>query len=232
MAQTSSPSPHGAAASRPLRLVWVAGAERPSEPAAVRDSPALLGMRLFLGSEAVLFATLVTAYLALRTQAAAWPPPGQPRLPIAVTGLNTLVLLGSGFTVWRALRAARSGDRAGCRRWLALTLGLGATFLLVQGSEWLRLIGFGLRVSSGTYGGMFYSLIGVHALHVAVAVVVLAAVLWRDHGRCVDRVRLVDVAVGHLYWSFVVAVWPPLYALVLPVVIASAPGARRGGDAA
>lgn len=214
MAQTSFPSPRATATGRPLRLVRAADAASPSDREAVRDSAALLGIKLFLGSEAVLFATLIVAYLALRTQAAVWPPPGQPRLPIEVTGLNTLVLLASGYTVGLALRAARRGDRTVCRRWLVLTLGLGTTFLIVQGSEWMRLIGFGLRASTGTYGGMFYSIVGVHALHVAVAVGVLTALLWRDRSGRFSRARLVDVSVGYLCWSFVVGVWPPLYALV------------------
>jgi heme/copper-type cytochrome/quinol oxidase subunit 3 len=174
----------------------------------------LLGVKLFLGSEAVLFAALVAAYLAVRAQAVDWPPPGQPRLPLAVTGLNTLVLLASGVTVWLARRAARGGRHGWCRRWLGATLGLGAAFLLVQGLEWVRLIGYGLRMSSSTYGGMFYSLIGLHALHVGVAVGVLGVVVWRDVRSRFHRARLVDVAVGYLCWTFVVAVWPPLYGLV------------------
>jgi heme/copper-type cytochrome/quinol oxidase subunit 3 len=215
MAQTSTSSPvRGAAVRRSLRLVRLTGTATPGRRVSVRDSPALLGMKVFLASEAVLFAALIAAYLALRTQAAGWPPPGQPRLPVAVTGLNTLVLVCSGGTVWLALHMARAGRFGACRRWLTTTLALGLTFLFVQGSEWVRLIGFGLRMSSSTYGGMFYSLIGVHALHVVAAVGVLAAVLWRDRRRRFIRTRLVDVAVGHLYWVFVVAVWPLLYGLV------------------
>ncbi len=185
-----------------------------SEDAVVRNSSALLGMKVLIVSEVVLFAAMIAVYLAVRAQADAWPPPGQPRLPVLVTGANTLVLLLSGVTVWQALRAARGGDRVASRRWLGLTLALGTTFLLVQGSEWVRLIGYGLRISSGTYGGMFYSLIGLHALHVVAAVAILAVVLWRGRGAYFTRARQVDVAVGHLYWCFVVAVWPPLYVLV------------------
>ena len=214
MAQTYSPATRASVSGRSLRLVRATDGVPGNGRDVVRDSRAVLGMRFFLGSEAVLFAALIAAYLALRTQADTWPPPGQPRLPLMVTGLNTVVLLASGLAVRRALRAAQIADRVSCRRWLAATLGLGLIFLAVQGSEWVRLIGFGLRVSSGTYGGMFYSLIGMHALHVLVAGGVLAAVLWRDRSPRLPRARLVDVAVGHLYWSFVVAVWPLLYALV------------------
>lgn len=53
-------------------------------------------MLVFLASEVMLFAALVSAFLVLRAEAAAWPPPGQPRLPVTVSGLNTVVLLCSG----------------------------------------------------------------------------------------------------------------------------------------
>ncbi|MBX3025385.1 heme-copper oxidase subunit III [bacterium] len=197
-----------------MRLVHRAGGPVASNGDGVRDSPALLGMKLVIGSEVVLFGSLIAAYLALRAQAAAWPPPGQPRLPIAVTGANTLVLLLSGATVWRAARAARVAARAACRRWLWATLLLGVVFLVAQGSEWARLIGYGLRLSSGIYGGMFYSLIGLHGLHVIAAVLILGIVLWRGRAIAFTHARRVDVAVSHLYWMFVVAMWPPLYLMV------------------
>jgi heme/copper-type cytochrome/quinol oxidase subunit 3 len=208
------PAPEGSEPRRPLRLVRRGAGQPTGYGDGVRESPALLGMKFVIGSEVVLFGSLIAAYLALRAQAVAWPPPGQPRLPVVVTGINTVVLLLSGATVWRARRAAREGARGACRRWLWITLLLGTTFLAVQGSEWARLIGYGLRMSSGIYGGMFYSLIGLHALHVVAAVVILALVLWRGRHIYFTRARRVDVAVGHLYWVFVVAMWPPLYVMV------------------
>lgn len=214
MGQARSLPPRAATPRRALRLVRDAARPPTGERPGVRASTAVLGTVVFLGSEAVLFATLIVAYLALRAGADAWPPPGQPRLPVVLTGINTGVLLLSGASMWQALRAVRVAHLTACRRWLAITLGLGAVFLLVQGSEWVRLIGYGLRVSSGTYGGMFYSLIGMHALHVLIGVLVLAGVLWRGRGRPYGRARHIDVAVGYLYWSFVVAVWPLLYVLV------------------
>lgn len=205
-------SPAGAPR-RALRLVRP-GERPPAAAGTARGSRAVLGMLVFLGSEVVLFATLIVAYLVLRAGGAAWPPPDQPRLPVLFTGLNTLVLLSSAATMVAALRAVRRRDMAACRRWLAGTVALGAAFLVAQGGEWVRLIGFGLRASSSIYGGMFYTLIGVHALHVAAAVGLLAVVVWRGRGRPYGRARHVDVAVAHLYWLFVVAVWPLLYVLV------------------
>ena len=61
---------------------------------------------------------------------------------------------------------------------------------------------------------MFSSVIGVHAVHVIIAVGVLAVVLWRARRSCYDVARHIDVEVAHLFWTFVVAVWPMRYVLV------------------
>lgn len=177
-------------------------------------SNAVLGMIVLIGSEVMLFAALISAYLVLRAGAEHWPPPGQPRLPIMLTAVNTMVLLLSAVTMWHARRAAWLTDLPRCRRWVAVTLALGAVFLVVQGSEWARLIGYGLRITSGTYGGMFYTVIGTHALHVLAGVAVLGAILWRARRERFAVARQSDIEAGALFWWFVVGVWPVLYALV------------------
>jgi cytochrome c oxidase subunit 3 len=186
-----------------------AAAERP--PAALPCG--VLGMLIFLGTEAMFFAGLISAFLVLRAGAGAWPPADQPRLPIVVTSLNTLVLLASAHTLYRGLRAVRD-DRPGLVQWLAATAALGVVFLLVQGAEWLRLLGYGLRISSGTYGATFYALIGCHALHVLGGVMTLLWVLRQAARRRYSAREHVAVEVGLLYWFFVVGVWPVLYVLV------------------
>src|SRR5678815_3472482 len=103
------------------------------------------------------FAGLVSGFLVLRTSAAVWPPPLQPRLPLAVTGLNTLVLLGSSVAMHRAVRAIRGGDPVDLVRRLGLVAVLGMVFLVVQGYEWVRLVAFGLTLSSSAYGSTFLS---------------------------------------------------------------------------
>jgi cytochrome c oxidase subunit III len=168
---------------------------------------AKVGMLIFLGSETMLFAGFVTAYLVFRLGAPVWPPPFQPRLPVEVTAVNTAALLLSGYTMWRALRAARHADQAGLARSLVLTGLLGVTFLGVQGYEWARLLKFGLTASSGIYGGTFYTLIGAHALHVFGALAWLSILLLAPR-------RELYVPVFGMYWYFVVGLWPILYALV------------------
>lgn len=177
-------------------------------------SNARLGMWMLLATETMFFGGLVAAFLMLRLNAPAWPPPLQPRLPVGVTALNTLVLLASSLTLARARRAIRSGDPAGLRRWLARTGLLGGLFLAVQGAEWVRLVRFGLTVASGAYGATFYTLIGAHGVHVLGALIWLSLV-WvaAVRGRYSARGH-VGVATCAMYWNFVVALWPVLYVLV------------------
>src|SRR5512134_2661515 len=75
------------------------------------------GMVLFLATEAMFFTGLISAFLVLRNPVGAWPPPGQPRLPVAITGFNTALLLLSGFTMLRAVRSSRTAT-GHVARWL------------------------------------------------------------------------------------------------------------------
>src|SRR5439155_1395317 len=99
------------------------------------------------------------------------------------------LVVASSVTMVCALRALARGEEVVLVKRLVLTAGLGALFLLVQGYEWARLIGYGLTVSAGAYGATFYTLIGAHALHVFGALVwlsvtlVLAARVRFRHGR-------------------------------------------------
>jgi heme/copper-type cytochrome/quinol oxidase subunit 3 len=171
-------------------------------------------MVMLLCGEGMFFGGLIIAFLDLRLGAAQWPPPDQPRLPVGLTALNTLVLLASSYAMARALRAARAGDRAGLVGRLATTWGLGALFLAVQGVEWIRLVRFGLTVASGVYGATFYTLIGMHGAHVLGAVVWLTVVLALTTRGRDPRGELTGLMCCAMYWHFVVALWPILYLLV------------------
>lgn len=175
---------------------------------------AIVGVLIFLATETMLFGGLISTLLVLRANSAAWPPPDQPRLPMALTALNTLILIASGWTVHQGLAAIRR-DRQHELSWCLWATGvLGGLFLVVQGAEWIRLIRYGLHVSSGTYGATFYILIGCHGLHVLIGLVLIFAVLWgASRGRYSAR-NHVPVEVCRLYWTFVVGVWPVLYVLV------------------
>jgi heme/copper-type cytochrome/quinol oxidase subunit 3 len=177
-------------------------------------SNARLGMWMLIVAETMFFGGMIAAFLMLRMNAAEWPPPLQPRLPVGVTAVNTVVLLASSYTLARGLRAVRAGGDRELTTWLARTGMLGGLFLLVQGVEWGRLVTFGLTVSSGAYGATFYTLIGTHGVHVLGALTWLLLVLAAAaRGRYGARDH-VGVATCAMYWHFVVALWPILYVLV------------------
>jgi len=182
----------------PLReSEWATGAPR-------GFSNAVLGTATYVATAIMFFAGLISAYLVLRAGSTAWPPVGQPRLPILVTGINTGILFVSGVLVWHA--RAIAPHRA--LRALNAASVLGVLFLAVQGVEWGRLVSYGLRASSGSYGATFYTVVGAHALHVLGGVVTLLVTtsrIKRGQG---------DLAACALYWGFVVLLWPVLYVAV------------------
>jgi heme/copper-type cytochrome/quinol oxidase subunit 3 len=177
-------------------------------------SSTMLAVMIVIASEMMLFSGLIGTFLVYRMSTAFWPPPALPRLPIAVTWVNTFILLSSALTMTLALRAVHRSRQRLTRRYLLATLTLGVTFLAVQGSEWVRLVAHGLKLSSGMYGGTFYLLIGCHGAHVTAGVIWLACVVWfamrgRYNARNAHAIELCAV-----YWYFVCAVWPLLFGLV------------------
>ncbi len=185
-----------------------AGSRRPRIPSA------LLGTALFVLSEVMFFSGLISSFVVLRSHAGEWPPADQPRLPLLITGINTVALLASGYTMWRSRRDLLGGNAAQARQWLQATFLLGAAFVAIQGYEWVQLIHHGLTTENNLYGGLFYILIGTHALHVVGALVALGLVM-RNMGRGLYTVERHDGLLAmRLFWFFVVGIWPLLYAMV------------------
>lgn len=179
-----------------------------------RLNNAFVGMMLFLGADLMFFVALLGAFLVFRGGSIDWPPLGQPRLPIAVTGVNTIILLASGFTMRRAMQMIRSDHVSAFLKLLLLTATLGAAFLFIQGSEWIRLVGFGLTMSSSVYGSIFYVLIGCHALHVLGAVLWLVVINLKARQNRYTAENHIGPQLCAMYWYLVVGLWPVLYAVV------------------
>lgn len=191
------------------------GHDRDGHPTAPVFPPAVIATLLVIAADVMLFAGLLFAFWVLRLAEPVWPPPLQPRLPLGVTAVNTLVLLASSAGIARAVRALYARDRSGLVRGLASGALLGGLFLLVQGFEWTRLIGFGLTAGSSIYGGLFYTVIGAHALHVVAALAWVGVTLrGARRGRPFLGDRSAPVRACALYWHFVVALWPVLYVCV------------------
>ncbi len=171
-----------------------------------------LGMIILLFTELMFFIGLICAYIVNRAGVVNWPPVGQPRLPIEITGVNTLFLLTSAFTLFLFYR--RYQKKVNAKTMLLLTIGFGVLFLGIQGFEWIRLLGFGLTSTSSLYGAFFYGIVGIHALHVIIGVLLLFYLLSQyNNAGNLPEIKGTVLACT-MYWYFVVAIWPFLYFLV------------------
>ena len=184
-------------------------------PAFDRVAVAQFAMILFIVVEAMTFAGLISAFFSIRGSVDFWPPLDQPRYPVQATAINTAILLASGVTMLLFRRVWHRDPAAfGKLTFLILaTAFLGALFVGLQGIEWAQLIGFGLTVTSSSYGSIFYVIIGFHAFHV------VAAVLWLciTSGLAVRKKfppGMLSLETVGIFWYFVVLVWPVLYAVV------------------
>lgn len=171
-------------------------------------SDGVLGMLIFVLTEIMLFAGLISAFTIIRASAPIWPPPGQPRLPIEATLLNTAALLASAGFLYAARRAFNRGDRSGTQRSLLVALLLGAFFVVFQGFEWVALIGQGLTLTSSSLGSFFYLIVGLHAIHALVAIFLLGRA-WRQLQR--GWITSSSLGAAEVFWYFVVLVWPAVY---------------------
>ncbi len=179
-------------------------------------SNAKLGVLILLGAETMLFAGLIGAFLVFRMGNVTWPPLSHAdiQLPRLVTGINTVLLIISGVSMFIALRAIQLDYVKYLRYFLVFTGVLGLIFLIIQGTEWIQLIHQGLTLQSGIYGGIFYVLIGCHAIHVLGAVIWLAIVVNKAIAGRYSSARYIGVETCAIYWIYVVALWPILYVLV------------------
>jgi heme/copper-type cytochrome/quinol oxidase subunit 3 len=173
-----------------------------------------LGMWLFIASEVMFFGALFSAYALLRTGSADWPS-GTERLGTTLAAANTVLLTGSSLTMMRGSRAAAAGRLRPARLLLALSALLGLVFLAVKTYEWSTHIAAGEIPSTDTFMAIYYTLTGVHAVHVLGGIAVLAYLsatalrAERALARFAGRVRLAG-----LYWLFVEVVWLILFVTV------------------
>src|SRR5919204_320711 len=181
-------------------------------------SNSYLGIVLFIVSEAVMFGAFFAQYFYNRVLSPQWPNPAGlpehfervPAFPLPV--VLTIVLVASGFTAHNAQTAIRKDDRDAFQGWLIVTILLGAGFLAGQAYEYTQLIVVeGFSISSGIYGTVFFSLTGLHGLHVTAGVVVLVGVLIRAFLGHFSSRSYFGAEGSVLYWHFVDVVWLALY---------------------
>jgi cytochrome c oxidase subunit III len=174
-----------------------------------------LGMWLFIVSDAITFSAVIFAYGYLRLASAAWPRPfGTPS--IANATVMTFVLLSSSVAMVLAVRASSLGKVSGAVGWLVATALGGVVFDVLHIREWLGLIGEGVRPfhnpwGTPMFGAAFFTMTGLHMLHVTIGVIYLLIIAVGFQRR---KFSAVDVEVSGLYWHFVDLVWMFIFPLV------------------
>jgi cytochrome c oxidase subunit 3/cytochrome o ubiquinol oxidase subunit 3 len=169
-------------------------------------------MSCLIIAESAIFTIFVVAYLYYLGKDLGGPTPRQVlELPI----LNSICLLSSSATITFAVRALRKGDAKRFGLWWAITIALGAYFLLGTGWEWRHLIrDKGLTIRTNLFGTTFYSLVGLHASHVVVGLLALLIVMAFSITGSLKQEHADRAHVLSLYWHFVDAVWVIVFTVV------------------
>jgi len=165
-----------------------------------------MAMWLFIIADTATFAGCLVAYGFIRNGTPNWPRPFH---SITNVALMTLILLTSSLTMLFGVRSAKRGDKSGAFRWTMITAVAGILFAALHIREWMGLIHEGatlLQNPWGTplFGAAFFSITGLHLLHVTGGVVALIAVGLRYKG---GRYHADDLEITGLYWHFVDLVW-------------------------
>ena len=132
-----------------------------------------LGIWLFLASEVMLFGSLFSAYTLLRTGAPFWPDQSA-ILNVPLATLNTVILISSSVTMVMAWAGAAAGNLSRYRMFMGLTLLGGALFLVVKVVEYSEKFSHGLYPSTNNFLALYFTLTGLHAIHVIAGMIVNA----------------------------------------------------------
>ena len=188
-----------------------------------------LGVWLFLASEVMLFGALFSSYVLLRVGAgeANWPTGVEAGLNVPIGTFNTLVLITSSITMVMSWASLKMGNPGAFRRYLGATIALGLLFLMVKGFEYSDKFGHGIFPNTGwpeasdpsTFFALYFTLTGLHALHVFLGVLAnLWLLIWGLALYKTEPERFAGrIEIAGLYWHFVDLVWiflfPVLYLL-------------------
>lgn len=179
---------------------------------------AKLGIWLFLASEVMLFGALFSSYVLLRVGATTWPH-GYTILNVPLATINTVILISSSVTMVMSWASLMMKQLSKFRIYMGLTILLGLAFLVVKGFEYGMKFEHGLLPSKNTFLATYFTLTGLHGLHVIGGIIVnsyhlsTSGKMWKTEPQHFTN----RIEAAGLYWHFVDLVWiflfPVLYLL-------------------
>jgi heme/copper-type cytochrome/quinol oxidase subunit 3 len=177
-------------------------------------SHAKLGTWAFLASEIMLFGGLISAYVILRSGSAHLAVPPRSMMGVPLATFNTFALITSSVTMVLALAAIQEGNIAKFQRWILCTIGGGLIFLCVKAYEYHHKWEEGITISSNLFGSFYYTLTGLHVIHVTGGLFLMAYILWAGTRGDFTPDSHDRVECAGLYWHFVDLVWVILFPIL------------------
>lgn len=196
-------------------------ATTPSQADWKLPSPRKLGIVSLIVAESALFTIFVVAYLFYINKSLSGP---LPKDVLEFPLLGSIALFSSSATIFIAEKFLHAGKRGSFLLWWGLTIALGVYFLYFTGMEWRQLIvEKDLTIATNVFGTTFYSLVGLHAFHVVVGVLLLSGVwisslrnaLHADHTEHVESISY--------YWHFVDCIWIVVLTVVYIISVRATP---------
>lgn len=181
-----------------------------------------------IGSECLLFASLISTYLVYKGKSLVGPLPHtesqcmlhgkmqtcEPIFEIPLVTFGTAVLLFSSFFIVLALYGAQKGNRKMLVGWLSMTVLCGLFFIGMQVYEFQHFYHKGLGYSTNLFSSTFYTLTGFHGSHVTVGVIWLSTLLYRAVKGKIPPAKAINLEIAALYWHFVDVVWIVIFPVV------------------
>lgn len=186
---------------------------------------AKMGMWIFLGTEILMFGGLFAAYIVYRL----WYPElftlASEELDTILGTVNTLVLIGSSLTVAMAIRSAQTNKNRNIIIYLAITLALAATFMVIKYFEWTHKFHLGIfpgqfysfegidHPQANVFFSLYYLMTGLHGFHVVIGMGLMGWLLWRSFKGHFNSEYYTPVEITGLYWHLVDIIWIFLFPL-------------------
>lgn len=177
-------------------------------------SNAKLGIWAFLASEIMLFGGLISAYVILRSGSAHMAVPPREMMGVPLATFNTFALITSSVTMVLALAAIKANDIPKFSRYIGMTILGGCIFLAVKSYEYNHKWHEGITLSSNLFGSFYYTLTGLHVVHVTGGILLMIWLLVTGQRGDYTPQNHDRVEAAGLYWHFVDLVWVILFPIL------------------
>ncbi|MBF0250094.1 MAG: cytochrome c oxidase subunit 3 family protein [Alphaproteobacteria bacterium] len=163
-------------------------------------------MWVLIWSELLVFGVALSGFAFARMLNPALFDESQAHLDRMLGGINTMVLVSSGFLAAMAVRARGDGGVRESRLWMVAAMAVGSIFLVVKVIEYSDKVAHGMNLHTNTFFTLYYLITGFHFMHVILGLIILAIVTWRN--------SLENLETGAAFWHMVDLIWVLIFPLI------------------